>query len=249
MKKLLFIIFVLFFALTVNAQDISTLFENGNKFYEQGNYEDAVKSYESILSQGFYDSVLFYNLGNAYLKDKQLGKAILSYERGLLLSPHDEDLRFNLRFAQSFIKHEESRKAPFEKLLFSLDSLLSINELTIFVSVAYTVLMILLGVYLFRKKRYIYWVNISLAILIAACSLWLYGKIYRQIISRSAIVIVNRAEVRNGPATDYSVGFTVPEGEKVIILGTKGDWYAVGLKQKGLKGWVEKSNIEEIVFF
>lgn len=35
------------------------------------------------------------------IRDNQLGKAILNYERALLLNPGDSDIRHNLRFAQN----------------------------------------------------------------------------------------------------------------------------------------------------
>lgn len=44
---------------------------------------------------------MFYNLGNAYYRTENITKAVLNYERALLLSPGDDDIRFNLQMARS----------------------------------------------------------------------------------------------------------------------------------------------------
>ena len=44
---------------------------------------------------------LYYNLGNAYYRTENITRAVLNYERALLLSPGDADIRFNLQLARS----------------------------------------------------------------------------------------------------------------------------------------------------
>ena len=44
---------------------------------------------------------IYYNLGNSYYKNKNIAKAVLNYERALLMNPGDADIRFNLEMARS----------------------------------------------------------------------------------------------------------------------------------------------------
>lgn len=44
---------------------------------------------------------LYYNLGNSYYRTDNITRAVLNYERALLLAPGDADIRFNLQMARS----------------------------------------------------------------------------------------------------------------------------------------------------
>ena len=52
--------------------------------------------------------------------------------------------------------------------------------------------------------------------------------------------------MNNGPGEDYSIAFTIPEGEEVIVIQEKNLWYEVGVKDQGIKGWIKKEEIEKI---
>jgi len=84
------------------AVNVDALMSDANKSYSDGKFDDAVKAYESIVKQGYRSDILYYNLGNAYFKTKNISAAILNYERALLLNPGDENTRFNLDLAKTF---------------------------------------------------------------------------------------------------------------------------------------------------
>ena len=44
---------------------------------------------------------IYYNLGNSYYKADDIARAILNYERALLLEPGNADIRANLEIARS----------------------------------------------------------------------------------------------------------------------------------------------------
>ena len=71
-----------------------------DKAYRERNYQQAITDYEHLLKAGESAS-LYYNLGNAYFRTDNVTKAILNYERALLLDPGNRDIRFNLQFAKS----------------------------------------------------------------------------------------------------------------------------------------------------
>ena len=88
---------LLFVFVNLFAQSSDELMKNGNKFYQEGQFEQAVQTYQKIIGQGFESGAVYYNLGNAYFKSGKLGYAIFCYEKGLKLQPNDEDLSYNLR--------------------------------------------------------------------------------------------------------------------------------------------------------
>jgi tetratricopeptide (TPR) repeat protein len=67
--------------------------------YVHDEYQKAIDGYETLLKKGV-SAELYYNLGNAYYRTENITKAVLNYERALLLSPSDPDIRFNLQMAR-----------------------------------------------------------------------------------------------------------------------------------------------------
>ena len=74
--------------------------ERADSAYAQEHYQQAIADYEALLKSGV-SADIYYNLGNAYYRTDNITKAILNYERALLLSPGDDDIRFNLQMARS----------------------------------------------------------------------------------------------------------------------------------------------------
>ena len=72
-----------------------------DKDYQENKFADAIEKYEAILSSEGESAAIYYNLGNSYYKNKNIAKAVLNYERALLMNPGDADIRFNLDMARS----------------------------------------------------------------------------------------------------------------------------------------------------
>ncbi len=89
---------ILCLAFTSKAQNLA---DSAQKAYEKQQYKTAIVHYERILASGQSSANLYFNIGNAYYKDNQLGKAIYYYELARKLSPGDEDIKTNLKIANS----------------------------------------------------------------------------------------------------------------------------------------------------
>ena len=72
-----------------------------DELYRNGQYPEAIEQYEAVLASGLTSPELYYNLGNAYFRDNQMGRAILNYSRALRLRPTMTDARENLKLAES----------------------------------------------------------------------------------------------------------------------------------------------------
>ena len=72
----------------------------GDSAYIRNDYASAIQIYENLLKKGEAAEV-YYNLGNSYYKADDIAKAILNYERALLLEPGNADIRANLEIARS----------------------------------------------------------------------------------------------------------------------------------------------------
>lgn len=246
MKRLLFMFtFILCAAGAFASQDSPlALFNQANGLYSKGQFNKAADIYESILAQSGVNAALYYNLGNSYYRTQRTGRAVLMYERAARLKPRDSDIRFNLNFMRTLVKEPGE---PFPEIMFTaLNNLISLNELTVLCSALFFLLIFGIIFYTILKQQGILILNIVLVSLVVVFAGWLVIKINQEVLNHEAIVIAGPADVRNGPGSENSVGFTLPEGRKLMILGAKDDWIAVGLKSEGLKGWIEKKYIEEI---
>lgn len=123
-KLLVWICWLLFCApAAVRAQadtNLQTLtFIDGVRHYETKNYPAAIDAFKRLVSDGVRNGKLFYNLGNAFLKQGDIGPAVLWYERAKELIPGDPDLHFNLTYARSLVKDEDGETAsPVFQVLF-----------------------------------------------------------------------------------------------------------------------------------
>ena len=99
--KLLMLMFaILFFNGSLCAAKMTSaaeLYITANRDYNEGRYQKAIEGYLRLFDSGYVNGHLYYNLGNAYFRSGQLGRAILNYKRAELLIPRDADLNFNLR--------------------------------------------------------------------------------------------------------------------------------------------------------
>ena len=72
----------------------------GDSAYMRNDYASAIQLYETLLKDGEAAEV-YYNLGNSYYKSENIARAILNYERALLLQPSNADIRANLEIARA----------------------------------------------------------------------------------------------------------------------------------------------------
>ena len=99
MKKIVFSLFILIYSFTLMA-DNKAIIKQANQEYTKGEYEKAIAAYENLINLGFEASELYYNLGNAYYKQKKYTLAILNYERAKLIDSNNDNINTNLELAK-----------------------------------------------------------------------------------------------------------------------------------------------------
>ena len=93
-------------ALEVAAVAQVEFYQEGNRLYQEGEFEDALASYLRLVEAGFESGEVYYNIGNAFFKLGDLAQSILYYERARRLLPGDEDVQVNLELARSLTVDE-----------------------------------------------------------------------------------------------------------------------------------------------
>ena len=245
----LILLAVMIFAIPAPATAITK--KNADDEYKKGNYQQAIRDYEELLKKG--PSVeLYYNLGNAYYRTDNITRAVLNYERALLLSPGDEDIRFNLQMARSKTIDKITPKSEmfFVTWYKSLVNFTSIDGWanTAIISIAIALLLILC--YLFGKKILIrkagFYGAIFFVVLFISCNIFAYEQ--RRILTRrtGAIITAASAPLKKTPVANSEYNTIIHEGSRVeIIDDTMKDWKLVELED-GREGWIQSSQMERI---
>lgn len=246
-KTFLFCMLMALVSLSASA----TTKENADAEYKRGNYQQAIKDYEELLKQGV-NADLYYNLGNAYYRTDNVTQAILAYERALMLSPGDDDIRFNLQFATSktIDKITPESEMFFVTWYHSLVNFTSVDNWAVMaiasiVLVLLLVLMFLFGPNVLLRKIGFYGGCLFFALFVL-CNFFAYQQKYNLQNRTAAIVIAPSVTVKKTPANGSSDVFVIHEGTKVDITdkGLK-DWRGIRLAD-GREGWLQTRQIEEI---
>lgn len=255
MKK---IIYILLIALSINSTtaqntnaDKQSKWEQANKLYQNDEYTTAILLYEELLNADQHSAQIYYNLGNAYFKNNNLGKAILNYNRALLLDPSDEDIQHNLMIANArTIDKIEPTPQFFIKTwlvdfggIFSSDTW-AILSLVFLGTTLFGVTLWLISTTLPIRKLGFYCALISVVITITSV---IYSQsAYNKQTSQSQAIIMNSgAPVKSSPSASGKDLFLLHEGTKVEILNTMDHWDEIVLED-GNKGWIQQSALERI---
>jgi len=239
---ILFMLFGLF--CIAFGQTPKEVFNEANKCYAKGDWQKAADLYNQLLENGEKTPELYYNLGNTNLKMQKVGLALLNFERAARIAPQDTDIRFNLEFARKLCGEPEP--SFIESALMFLPNQFTLNQLALLCSALFVLLSGVLITYFVTTRKKLLFVALAIFCALVLFLLFFGIKLNAEKFSSFAIVVKSPAEVRNGPSDENSVGFSLPEGRKVLLLGKSGQWVAVGLKTEGYKGWVQSQFVEKI---
>lgn len=230
------------FASVLSSRKAKEIFDQANALYKENKYDAAAAKFEKILQSGLESGDLYYNLADSYFKQGQVGKAILNYEKAACFIPGDSDLRSNYDYSRSVLNlgREEFAGNKISVWLARLFAGIGIDTLTIFLSVVYAALflVLILGMFSGWLKK----LSRPLAFILTIAFILGLVSLDRKItcLERGAVVISNEAEARFEPLESATAYFTLKEGSKVLILESSGNWCKIK-RADGKVGWVEKS--------
>ncbi|MBF0099708.1 MAG: tetratricopeptide repeat protein [Desulfobacterales bacterium] len=225
------------------ASEDARLFLSAVTDYNEGNYQQAADAFVSLVQKGIQNGKLFYNLGNAYFKLNDIGRAILWYEKALQWIPNDPDLRFNYEYAMSFVKERaDTAKNPLLMILLFWKPLLGtrlIRWLAIGCSVLFWLVLMIQTVRHANKMIWVAWLFFIPSMVFGITAVYDYYHVYSD---PYAIVLSPELPIRSGLSEDANVLFVLHAGTKVKVEREKGDYYRIYFSE-GQIGWVQKQGI------
>jgi hypothetical protein len=255
MKKTLVSLLATLFVLSIGflaspcalAGDFEDIFKEAGTLYEKGEYAAAIALYEQILDRGFESGNLYFNIGNCYFKQDDLGRALLYYARSRRLMPRDGDLLANYTYARSLVKKPDMQHAEFWliRVLRFFTHSFTVDELTLCASIIFALLLIASGCLLLGHcSKRLYYIFVTVFVLIV-CVVSFGIVDGARSIGRDAIIVAKETDARFGPFERATVHFTVYEGMRVAVQERKGIWYKIE-RPDGNSGWVPREALEII---
>ena len=229
-----------------------SLWTAGTGAYTDGDFETAVKSWESVRTVGLESPELYYNIANAYFKSGDIAHAILNYERALKLDPSYSDARFNLEFANNQIQDRIEEVPEFflevwgRRLCWIMpsDAWAVLALLALAATVALALLFVRGRTSNMRKVGFFAGIVALLCTLLCLDFAFWQRTDYRT--NDKAIITRAVSSVKSSPSGESSTDlFVLHEGTKVSILDEVGDWRNIELAD-GRQGWIKSSDFEEI---
>ncbi|MFH1139203.1 MAG: tetratricopeptide repeat protein [Pseudomonadota bacterium] len=213
----------------------------GLKAYDEGRFAEAADEFQKLVAQGAKNGPLFYNLGNAYLKAGDLGRAVLWYERAVKYSPRDPDLRFNLAHARSLVQDEkESGGGVLTGVAFFWKGLLGERSIQLAALVSNFFLFLALGLLRLAGRRQVF-KGLAVAALISTLLFTptaLY-QFHRAEFDPEGVILAGEAPVRSGLSDQAAELFVLHAGTKVEVQDQRDGYVRIAFSPEKI-GWIKK---------
>ena len=218
-------------------------FANANQEFAQGHFKEAISDYEALIRDGQWSANVFYDLGNAYFRAGDFGRAILNYERALALERHHPEATANLQIARDEAHALELQPSwPERYLQFG-----SVNQYSIAAAVALWVAAFSLAALIFAPRRSAAMSSLLLVMLVvfagAIFAIWQLERGSKG--DALAIVTGKDVQARLATADTANAVLALPPGSEIKVLSTRGDWIYAALPNN-LRGWIPAKNAEQV---
>lgn len=265
--RLLALFILIGFGLPAQAEldplEVSGLFKEGSDLFEEANevfaenpekaeelYKGSALRFERVVREGgIENSKLYYNIGNAYFRAGDLGRAILNYRKAEQFDPNDRNVQQNLAFARSQrkdeLKEEEKAKALRTLLFWHYD--FSFGQRFLFFALFFVLLWATAAVRLFKPRPFMKWMIgfSALLSLVLGASLVLESMAIKG--ERPGVVIAEEVVARKGDSESYEASFQEPlhAGAEFVLVEERKDWVQARLPD-GRTCWLPGRAVEMV---
>ncbi len=242
------VLILLLLPLTGFGQALKQTFEQANAAYKAKNYALAATMYDDIIKKGIVDANVFYNAGNAYFKNHELGKAILNYERAKRLS-NDDDIDVNLRIAniKTVDKIETLPQLAIITWWQKSSTFLPMTTLSwLLIASCWLLALSIAGYLLLSSEFKSLFIISAITSVIIGLLLFALASTNRTVANEKyAIIIPSNISVKSAPDESGTDLFVLHEGVKVKLLKENEDWLNIRIAD-GKVGWCKKNDAEII---
>lgn len=207
-------------------------------------YRESARLLESMLVDGFENGAVYYNLGNAYYRAGEFGRAIINYRKAKLYLPRNPYLTANLQQAVSMApgRLKEPASPWWTHVLFWNQWLALPSKINgAVVGLSSTSVVLFLGFLL--RRRWLNWVAAALLLVSLLLSLDAALSIPGFIEPKRGVITAETL-ARKGTGSEYEAAFDKPllDGAEFTILNETGSWTLGHFEGIG-DGWVRNESV------
>lgn len=238
-----------------HADSQRALFARANAAYARGDYPTAIRTYEQLVESGVEDPVVCYDLALAYAKQGAHGRAVLWFERALLLAPGDEAAEAGIAASTAAIgrRRADARgettmrtRPPFREAAVRP---VHANTLAVLALVLSALFFGVLGALRFARGetlRLALWIAAPLlGLAFGTASLALAQKLGTFDEGAPAIVLASHADIREAPDPRATSRGVAQEGERARVVARDRGWSRVRLAGTR-EGWLPSDVVGEL---
>ena len=224
--------------------------EAANQLYAAGHYAEAAHIYEEQIALGVQDSTLYYNLGNAYFQQGDLGRAVLNLERAAQLDPRDADIQANLQLVRDQTTElfaPEEAPGPVT-ILAEATGRLTQNETAVLVlGLWFAFIFLLLArrtAESERARRGLQTAAAIVLVLLLISGISLASRSFMDEAQPIGVIVSPSVAVSSGPGAEFVTGLTVTGGTAVNVVEQEGEWLRLAAPDGMEASWVPVTAVE-----
>jgi len=233
---------------------VEQAYRTAAQLYANGDYTEAAQSYQQLIDQGYGDSALYYNLGQAHLQADNPARALWALRMAQELAPRDADISLALEQAHEQLAQTEGAAEgtaiqstaaatdPIKLVQEATGRWLSLDELAILALLLWTGFVALMLLALFsdqgsRRRRWARLASLGIGACLIVASLTLGSRLIQPMNLQEAVVVAGPVELSSGPGAEYQGKITLPQGAEVSVTEARGEWVHVEFSESGASGW------------
>ena len=220
-----------------NSLGNNIMLDKANECYHNQNYKQAAIWYQQLIDEGYQNAALYYNAGNAYYRDNQLGLAIKNY-RLSLREKSNSITRDNLIVARRAVLNAIPTSNSLLNIVRTWFDTININTwivASLFFFISLVSWIILKSI---NRVKQIRW-GILLGMLYIISTLGMASTYYYQVVSYPMVVIKSKIEFKSRNKSGRAFLY---DGTEVQFKSKQGSNTLVELPD-GEQGWVSSNNL------
>ncbi len=251
MKQFIIVILIIFVGYQAYSgnREIIEKFNKADRYYEQNNFEEALKLYEEIINEAYESCDLYFNIANTYYRLNIVGLSVYYYEKAKISDPVNEDITYNLELAQLRIKNKPAVLPEFalvrffkQIIMFRTNDFWGILSLILFI-----VFLGLLFSYInsnsSRQKKIRFLISVMIFVFSLISFLFAQYQTGRLNSDNIGIIISQEINAKSSPDENATVLFKIYEGYKIYIENSSNDWTEIKLTD-GKKAWIKNEHFK-----
>ncbi|MFI5401663.1 MAG: hypothetical protein ACHQ1G_01920 [Planctomycetota bacterium] len=215
-------------------------FEDGKAAFAEGRYEDAIRAYLEAQQRDGYSPAVLFHLGSAYASSGDVGRAVLSYERALLLAPREGAVREGLEATRKGAGLEGDLDRGWREF----HRYLTTGEWTwLGLSAAVALLAVLVFQRKLSRSAIVRLAGTGFLVVLPAATAITKHALDRD---RAVVVAATETDIRVSPFEGAEASGKVRPGQ-VVWITRSFDEFVMVKSPRGAAGWIARSSVEPVM--